>query len=301
MAMPTTGSSQSSSLLSNCTATVVSGKFWIQSTTSNTWQEGTNGMVLAAGSVIRTDTESQVILTFFEGSTIKLEPNTAIKIEQLNNKVEGYSTVLLQQFFGRTWSLVVKMTDIRSRYEIQTPAANAMVRGTSFLVEVGDHGLTSVGVAEGVVVVAAQGAEVSVPAGFESTVNNGMRPVSPTQMDPGMMQQAPSRSPIMGNSTDNSNSSNSNAGGNGNGNGNSNAGGNGNGNGNSNAGGNGNGNGNSNAGGNSSNSNAGGNSSNSNAGGNSSNSNAGGNSSNSNAGGNSSNSNAGGNGNGKGK
>ena len=217
MAMPTTGSSQSSSLLSNCTATVVSGKFWIQSTTSNTWQEGTNGMVLAAGSVIRTDTESQVILTFFEGSTIKLEPNTAIKIEQLNNKVEGYSTVLLQQFFGRTWSLVVKMTDIRSRYEIQTPAANAMVRGTSFLVEVGDHGLTSVGVAEGVVVVAAQGAEVSVPAGFESTVNNGMRPVSPTQMDPGMMQQAPSRSPIMGNSTDNSNSSNSNAGGNGNG------------------------------------------------------------------------------------
>ena len=208
--VPATGTWQSASpadpLLSNCTATVVSGKFWIQSSTSSAWQEGTDGMVLAAGSIIKTDAESQVMLTFFEGSTVKLEPYTAIKIEQLNNKVEGYSIILLQQYFGRTWSLVEKMTDIRSRYEIQTPTAHAMVRGTSFLVEVGDSGLTHVGVAEGVVAVAAQGVEVPVKAGFQTNVNDGMQPASPTQIGPGYLQEYPSHNPGNSSSDDNGNS-----------------------------------------------------------------------------------------------
>jgi len=192
-------------ILSNCTATVLSGKFWTQSATSGKWQGGTDGMVLEAGTVIRTGQESKVLLTFFEGSTIVLESNTEIRIEQLSKESDGCNIILLRQFLGRTWSLVEKLTDIRSRYEIQTPSANAMVRGTSFIVDVNDGGSTHVGVTEGVVAMAAQGAEVPVPAGFESSVNSGTQPSTPVQMDPGIMQQYPGHNTGKGNTDSNDN------------------------------------------------------------------------------------------------
>ena len=194
-------SSPSGPLVSNCTVTTVSGTFWTK-TTSDVWQEGSDGMVLEAGNLIKTDAQSKVVLTFFEGSTITLESNAEIKIEQLSKITAGYYTILIQQILGRTWSLVSKITDIRSRYEIHTPSAAAMVRGTSFIVDVDSAGSTHVGVSEGVVAVEAQGNEVSVPAGYESTVSSGTDPSAPSQMDPGVMQSYPGHS----NSLDNNNS-----------------------------------------------------------------------------------------------
>ena len=166
-------------LASNCTLSVATGAVEIQTAGSNTWEKGIDGMTLVAGSRVKTAPQSQALLTFFEGSTIELEANTNLEIEQVECIEEGYTVIILKQWLGRTWSRVVELTDPRSCYEIQTPSACAIVRGTSFLTEVDDTGSTQVQVADGLVMVSAEGEEVSVPAGSDVHVELGSAPSQP--------------------------------------------------------------------------------------------------------------------------
>ncbi|GAH05551.1 unnamed protein product, partial [marine sediment metagenome] len=93
-----------------CTLSILSGSTEFQSPESDTWQEGTDGTTLETGSQVRTAPDSHALLTFYEGSTIKLEPNTRIEIQQVEYAGEQ-STIILKQWLGRTWSRVVKMVD----------------------------------------------------------------------------------------------------------------------------------------------------------------------------------------------
>jgi len=165
-------------LASNCTLSVISGNVEIQSSGSDTWESGIEGATLEAGTRVKTDRDSQALLTFFEGSTIKLMPDTDIEIQQLEYTEES-TIIVLKQWWGTTWSRVVEITDPGSKYEIETPAGYAMVRGTYFVTEVNDSTTTRVQVHEGNVAVRAQGHEVSVPAGYEASVELGSEPTEP--------------------------------------------------------------------------------------------------------------------------
>ena len=170
-------------LASNCTLTILNGNVLIRNNQSAVWENGANGMTLAAGSQVKTASESQALLTFFEGSTIRLDANTELGIEQVNRVDDQYTAIVLKQYLGQTWSIVVKLTDPRSRYEIHTPSAVAMVRGTQFVTTVNDDGHTQVQVNEGVVAVEGEGKEVSVPAGYNVQVETGETPSQPTSND----------------------------------------------------------------------------------------------------------------------
>ncbi|MDP2932464.1 MAG: FecR domain-containing protein, partial [Chloroflexota bacterium] len=166
-------------LAAQCTLSVLGGSIEVQYPGSTSRQPGVDGMTLLAGTRIKTSADSYAVLTFFEGSTIKLEPNTDLEIRRLEYSSQPSTTIILKQWVGRTWSRVVQLVDPGSRYEIETPSATAVVRGTLFATEVDNAGLTRVATTEGVVGVVAQGEEVRLPASQETLVASGSAPSPP--------------------------------------------------------------------------------------------------------------------------
>ncbi|MFC2122221.1 FecR domain-containing protein, partial [Bacteroidota bacterium] len=166
-------------LASECTVSLLSGSVEVQGSGADSWQAGQDGMTLSVGDRIKTAAGSHAILTFFEGSTTKLDAGTDVEIKRLEF-AEGQPTVIvMKQWLGRTWSRVVKMTDSGSQYEIETPSAVAMVRGTLFATDVNETGATQVATTEGLVSVVAQGEEVFLPATQQTEVDSGNAPSQP--------------------------------------------------------------------------------------------------------------------------
>ncbi|MEE8470970.1 MAG: FecR domain-containing protein, partial [Dehalococcoidia bacterium] len=166
-------------LASQSTLSVLSGTAEVQLPGSDIWQRAENGMIVDAGSRVKTSEASRALLTFFEGSTIELEPNTEVVVERIERVEEQRFEIVLRQWLGKTWSRVVEKADPGSRYEIRTPSAYALVRGTLFEVEVDETGFTVVRTIEGLVSVGAQGEEVNVPAGQQVSVETGALPSEP--------------------------------------------------------------------------------------------------------------------------
>ncbi len=169
---------------SKCTLNIINGSVDITVPGNIETQPGINGMTLDVGDRVKTSPDSAALLTFFDGSTLTLQPNTDIEIEQLELDANQQTiTIVLKQWTGNTWSHVVKMADLGSHYEIKTPSAVALVRGTQFLVEVDEIGATIVSTAEGLVSVSAQGTEIFLPVGQQTNVEPGTSPSDPTSID----------------------------------------------------------------------------------------------------------------------
>jgi len=173
--------SPSPTLASHCTLSILSGNAEVQKPESGSWKNGSDGMTLVAGTRIKTSADSHALLTFFEGSTLKLEPNTDIEIQKLESNEQQSTTIIVKQWLGKTWSRVVKMADPGSQYEIETPSAVAAVRGTLFTTEVDETGFTRVATTQGLVSVIAAGQEVDLPPSLQTQVGMGMTPSPPAE------------------------------------------------------------------------------------------------------------------------
>jgi hypothetical protein len=134
-----------------------------------------DGDVLIDGDRVRTGSDGHALLTFFDASTIEVEPSTQIAVQSA--KPAGAAIdIRLTQTIGRTWSSVQHFTDPASRYEIHTPAAVAAVRGTGLDVTVLPEGTTTVRVTDGSVLVTAQGQSVLLDPGQQNTTAPGQAP-----------------------------------------------------------------------------------------------------------------------------
>jgi len=138
-----------------------------------------DGQVLNAGDRVRTADQSHAVVTFLDASTIELEPGTIVTVVQTTATQDGAITIQLQQAVGRTWSSVQRLLHSESTFELRTPAASAVVRGTGFVTDVLISGATTLTTAEGSVEVTAQGQTVVVPAGSLTTVQPGGSPSPP--------------------------------------------------------------------------------------------------------------------------
>jgi len=174
----------SSSPIPECTLSILYGTVEVQEPGSSNWEQAVNGMSLITGTRVRTAVESRAMLIFFEGSTITLDSDTIIEIRQLDFNEKQSTMIILKQWLGRTWSRVVKMVESGSYYEVETPSATAVVRGTQFLIEVDEVGATRLNTTEGLVSVIAQGEEVYVSAGQQTAVEPGYSPSEPTKTKP---------------------------------------------------------------------------------------------------------------------
>lgn len=165
-------------IASPCILGILNGEVEVREAGSDGWQRGVQGVTLTAGTFIRTAQDSHAVLTFFEGSTIKLEPDTLVEIREIEQVDEQSTTIVLGQSVGRTWSHVVTM-EPASYYEIETPSASVRAMGTLFATDVDETGLTKVATTEGLVNVAAQEDEVYVSANQQTRVEAGAAPSQP--------------------------------------------------------------------------------------------------------------------------
>jgi hypothetical protein len=167
------------------TLKIIDGDIQVQTKDSPFWEKARDGITLEPGSRIRTATDSLAMISFAEGTTTKLEPGTDVIIAKLeNNDEEQLDKIQLKQQSGRTWNQVAKRADDSYDFQIQTKSADIIVHGTSFAADVDESGKTTVQTTEGRVNVSAQGWEVMVPAGQQTTVEPGSPPAVPELMPP---------------------------------------------------------------------------------------------------------------------
>jgi len=144
-----------------------------------------DGEVYSTGDLIRANADGRAVLTFFDGTTLSMDPGSQVKVVTLNHLPADGIQVSIEQALGRSWSAVQKLKTPDSRYEVKTPSSNAVVRGTAFdtLVQRLPNGNTETTyrVDEGALqVTASAGGTVTVPAGAQVTIAEGApAPVSP--------------------------------------------------------------------------------------------------------------------------
>lgn len=91
-----------------------------------------DGDILAKGDLVRSSKDGRAVLTFFDGSTLSVDPGSLVKVLTLNRLGGGGIQLLLEQTLGRSWAAVAKLKTPDSKFEIKTPSSIASVRGTAF-------------------------------------------------------------------------------------------------------------------------------------------------------------------------
>lgn len=111
-------------LPANPTIEVISGV--VQKKSATGWVDIISGESLADGDTIKTSPAADAVITYPNGSQLRLDEKTEITLQAFS---QGTS---LFQDSGRTWSRVGKLLGTRGAYEIETPTIVATVRGTAF-------------------------------------------------------------------------------------------------------------------------------------------------------------------------
>ena len=149
-----------------------------------------DGDVLSNGDFVRSSKDGRAVLTFFDGSTLSVDPASLVKVLTLNRLGSGGIALLVEQTLGRSWAAVSKLKTPDSKFEIKTPTSIAAVRGTSFETSVTQNadGTFSVTykVDDGEILVTANaGGSVAVGAGQQVTIaTNQPAPAQATGQPP---------------------------------------------------------------------------------------------------------------------
>src|SRR5581483_11560139 len=85
---------------------------------------------------VRTGPGARARLVYFEGTATEIGPDTGLLIQRLEQSPGGNVVARLFQTVGTTVNRVVRLTDPAASFEIETPAATALVRGTTPRVQV---------------------------------------------------------------------------------------------------------------------------------------------------------------------
>ncbi len=168
--------SSKTSYSEDTTLSIISGEVLIMEAGENTWKEAKDRMDIAAKDSVKTNADSYALITFFDGSTTNIQPNSEITINEMELFEDTGSTIIrLGQRIGETWNRIEKLADFASKYEINTPAGTGTVKGTTIGLVVGSNGETTMKVFEGEGSLLSQGA-VTIGEGMVSSVQPGQAP-----------------------------------------------------------------------------------------------------------------------------
>ncbi|MEK7497582.1 MAG: FecR family protein [Patescibacteria group bacterium] len=135
----------------SATLTVGSGQSQINGSEAKT------GRTLKDGDSVKTLPSSNATVSFPEGTEIRLDENTEIKINSQGQNISIFQSV------GKTWSRVINLLGVVD-YEVKSSGLTASVRGTAFSNEVtGDK--TNLDVDEGLVSAAGEKDKATIEAG----------------------------------------------------------------------------------------------------------------------------------------
>jgi hypothetical protein len=83
------------------------------------------GDVVAAGDTIRAGTSASVELTYFEGSSVRLDAEAELVVASLHADAEGGTVPTI----ARAWNVLTKLITGSTRFDVRTPSSTASVRG----------------------------------------------------------------------------------------------------------------------------------------------------------------------------
>ena len=89
----------------------------------------TDGMDLANGDRIRTGPDSTALVTFADGSTVTVQPDTEIAINRVGGGARPPRTAI-QIILGTVWARVVRLLDPQAEFALEGQNATATVRGS---------------------------------------------------------------------------------------------------------------------------------------------------------------------------
>jgi hypothetical protein len=142
------------------------------------WGPAVVDMAIYGGGQVRTGTASSATVKLLE-SMVRLAAESLFTVKESTARQERLVTTLLLQE-GRLWAYLTAGQP--HEFTVETGSAVVAVRDTLFTVKVEPDQTTSVSVAEGEVVLTAQGVSVTVAAGQQATVKPGRPPSSPEPM-----------------------------------------------------------------------------------------------------------------------
>src|SRR5437868_12064515 len=91
-----------------------------------------DGDLYQSGDVVKSSQDGRAVLTFFDGSTLSVDPGSVVRVTTLNRLDGGGIQLVVEQTLGRSWASVQKLKTPDSKFEVKTPTSTATVRGTAF-------------------------------------------------------------------------------------------------------------------------------------------------------------------------
>ncbi len=171
------------SMVELTTLTVLAGQVEVRRSGQAEYRPAPSGITLAPGDWVRTGLNGRALITYFEGSTTVLEPQSELAIQRLDGAPARTPHLAVYQVAGSTWHKVVRLVAPGPRMDVHTPTAVALVRGTEFLVTLlprpGGSPATLVAVMDGMVDVTAADVTVTIRAGELTSVEPGQPPSLP--------------------------------------------------------------------------------------------------------------------------
>ncbi len=178
--------SSRTALGASTTISIISGDVLVRHARAADFVAVQDGDILVAGDTVRTGTDARAVLTYFEGSTVEIEPSSELVINVATANRDGSTVIQMTQSTGKTWHVVTHLLSGNSKYDVSTPTSVASVRGTAFEVDVeikNGTPVATVTTTDGTVVHSAddperpgQKVEIPVPAGFTSDTKKGEKP-----------------------------------------------------------------------------------------------------------------------------
>lgn len=135
---------------------------------------------VVADTELETVRDGRMDVRFLDGTQLVVGPASTVKVDRfVYDPARGAGEVALNVGKGVMRFVTGRLAS--SSYTVRTPAATLGVRGTDFVVAIGEDGSTTVSVLEGGVdMTSGSGQTQSVDAGFTATTGGGDVSVAPT-------------------------------------------------------------------------------------------------------------------------
>ena len=174
------------SLVDETTLLVLQGDVQVQRAGQD-YQKVTDDTIVRVGEKVRTGPESFAVVTYFDGSTTSLDPDTEITLNKLDKLPGGQASISLNQEVGNSWNRVEKLVGANSRFETTAASSVAFVRGTEYRVRVepGQQAIFESTTDTIIVETVIEGIlyEVTLTPGFQTVIEPG-EPPSPPELAP---------------------------------------------------------------------------------------------------------------------
>ncbi len=130
------------------------------------------------GDRVQTAAETDASITYFDGSSTELAPDTSLIVRRLDKLPGGGVGISFYQEAGQTWNRVERLVDANSRFETVTATSVAYVRGTEYLVRIEPGGQATIQAVTDNIFVEAAGVTIEVPVGFQTVVTQDQAPAA---------------------------------------------------------------------------------------------------------------------------